>query len=74
MTPIVGIDIGKRACHVCIKHHPTSEPIQFTVPHGETATRILELLPGDPPAIIAMERTGNLSNPILAALGTPLIS
>jgi transposase len=72
MQPIVGIDIGKRTCHVCARLAPGDAPIQFSAPHAETAPRILLLLRDHAPAIIAMERTGNLANPILAALeGSP---
>lgn len=68
MQPVVGIDIGKRICHVHIRRERGAEPIQFTAPRAETAARIRAILPDEPPAIIAMERTGGLELPILHAL------
>jgi transposase len=68
MQPIVGTDFGKRICHVHIRNEVGAEPIEFTAPRAETASKILEILPDNPLAMIAMERTGGLELPILQAL------
>ena len=70
MQPVVGIDIGKRTCHVCIRHDAGSAPVQFTSPYTLTARNVLDRLADGPPAIIAMERTGSLANAILTELST----
>lgn len=74
--PVVGIDVGKATCHVAIRftHDPTDPPAHhFAAPRAAVAARILALLDSDnsrpvAPAIIAIERTGALELPIIAAL------
>ncbi len=68
---VVGIDTGKTTCHVAIRfsHDTTLEPAHhFAAPRAAVAARILTLLDGHPPAMIAIERTGALELLVVAAL------
>ena len=67
--PIVGIDVGKRTCHIALRGLGL-EPIDTTAPRAETAAAVLDLIADHPPGIIALELTGSLALPIIATLET----
>lgn len=67
-SPVVGIDVGDQSCVLAIHRQGTVE--SQTVARAAVAGVLLDALKDDPPARIALELTGDLALPILAALET----
>lgn len=69
MQPVVGIDVGKEKCHLCIATEPIERKPALTeqsLDRDQVATTVITLAPAG--AIVALELTGNLALPIILAL------
>ncbi len=66
-TTVVGIDIGKSTCHICVIA-PDGTQASRTAQREHVAALLLPTIPADPPAIIALELTGSLALPVLTGL------